>query len=113
MNGIDLHVERGSVYGILGPNGSGKTTTLGMLLGAIHPKFRKFSWFGKGTGDENRKRIGAILEHPIFYPYLSGAQNLRITARIKLCPKRCGQGFADRRAQVPERTALLLPIHWA
>ncbi len=101
VNGIDLHVERGSVYGILGPNGSGKTTTLGMLLGAIHPSSGSFSWFGKGTGDENRKRIGAILEHPIFYPYLSGAQNLRITARIKGVPEK----DVDRVLQIVELSA--------
>lgn len=83
VDGLDLHVERGSVYGILGPNGSGKTTTLGMLLGAIHPTSGSFSWFGSGQNDNNRKRIGAILEHPIFYPYLTGVQNLRITAKIK------------------------------
>lgn len=83
VKGIDLHVEQGAVYGILGPNGSGKTTTLGMLLGAIHPTSGAFSWFGQGQHDIHRQRIGAILEHPIFYPYLSGEQNLRITARIK------------------------------
>lgn len=83
VNGLDLHVEKGSVYGILGPNGSGKTTTLGMLMGAIRPTAGSFSWFGNGSSDVNRKRIGCILEHPIFYPYLSGEQNLRITAKIK------------------------------
>ena len=88
VDGIDLHVERGSVYGILGPNGSGKTTTLGMLMGAIQPTAGSFSWFGNGQRDENRKRIGCILEHPIFYPYLSGEQNLRITAGIKGVPEK-------------------------
>ena len=88
VDGIDLHVERGSVYGILGPNGSWKTTTLGMLMGAIQPTAGSFSWFGNGQRDENRKRIGCILEHPIFYPYLSGEQNLRITAGIKGVPEK-------------------------
>jgi len=83
VSSLDLHVEKGSVYGILGPNGSGKTTTLGMLMGAIRPTSGSFSWFGNGQADQNRKRIGCILEHPIFYPYLSGEQNLRITAKIK------------------------------
>lgn len=54
-----------------------------MLLGIIHPSQGTFSWFQNGSGDENRKRIGAILEHPIFYPYLSGEKNLKIVAKIK------------------------------
>lgn len=71
------------IYGILGPNGSGKTTTLGMLLGVINANSGSFSWFGNGTKDENRKRIGSLLETPNFYPYLSAEQNLEITAKIK------------------------------
>ena len=54
------------IYGILGPNGSGKTTTLGMLLGVINPNQGTYSWFDNGTKDENRKRIGSLLETPIF-----------------------------------------------
>lgn len=83
VNGLDLAVQKGAVYGILGPNGSGKTTTLGMLLGIIHPTSGDFSWFGNGQKDANRKRIGALLEQPNFYPYLSGEQNLKVVARIK------------------------------
>ena len=83
MNGLNLRVEKGAVYGILGPNGSGKTTTLGMLLGIIHPSSGNFSWFDNGNKDENRHRIGALLEQPNFYPYLSGEQNLRVVAKIK------------------------------
>lgn len=83
VNGLNLRVEKGAVYGILGPNGSGKTTTLGMLLGIIHPSSGNFSWFDNGNKDENRKRIGALLEQPNFYPYLSGEQNLRVIAKIK------------------------------
>ena len=83
LNALNINVERGAVYGILGPNGSGKTTTLGIILGILHATSGNFSWFGKGEDDANRKRIGAILEHPIFYPYLSGEQNLRITCKIK------------------------------
>ena len=83
VNGLDLAVQKGAVYGILGPNGSGKTTTLGMLLGITHPTSGSFSWFGKGQGDDNRKRIGSLLEQPNFYPYLTGEQNLRVVARIK------------------------------
>ncbi len=83
VNGLDLAVQKGAVYGILGPNGSGKTTTLGMLLGIVHPTSGDFSWFGNGQHDSNRKRIGALLEQPNFYPYLTGEQNLRVVARIK------------------------------
>ncbi len=83
VNNLNLQIEQQSVYGILGPNGSGKTTTLGMLLGIIHPSNGSFSWFNNGSEDSNRKRIGAILEQPIFYPYLSGEQNLKISAEIK------------------------------
>lgn len=83
VNGLDLAVQKGAVYGILGPNGSGKTTTLGMLLGIVHPTSGDFSWFGNGQHDNNRKRIGALLEQPNFYPYLTGEQNLRVVARIK------------------------------
>ncbi|MFN0274387.1 MAG: ATP-binding cassette domain-containing protein [Chitinophagales bacterium] len=80
---LQLEIPRQTVFGLLGPNGSGKTTTLGMVLGIIHPTSGSFSWFGKGSNDENRKHIGSILEHPIFYPYLSGEQNLKIAAKIK------------------------------
>ncbi|MBC8173854.1 MAG: ABC transporter ATP-binding protein [Chitinophagales bacterium] len=83
VNALKMNIPRGTVFGMLGPNGSGKTTTLAMLLGIITPTSGSFSWFNNGAADINRKRIGAILEHPIFYPYLSGEQNLRITAKIK------------------------------
>lgn len=80
---LNLEIKRGNVFGILGPNGSGKTTTLGMILDVINPTNGTFSWFGQ-KGDQNtRKRIGAILEHPIFYPYLTGVQNLNIVCDIK------------------------------
>ena len=80
---LSLIVQKEMIYGILGPNGSGKTTTLGMLLGVINANSGSFSWFENGTKDENRKRIGALLETPNFYPYLSAEQNLEITAKIK------------------------------
>ncbi|MFT6245125.1 MAG: ABC-2 type transport system ATP-binding protein [Salibacteraceae bacterium] len=71
------------VYGLLGPNGSGKTTTLGMLLGVIRPTEGDFSWFGNGQADVNRMKIGALLETPNFYPYLTAEQNLELVAKIK------------------------------
>ncbi len=86
VNNLDLEVAAGQVFGMLGPNGSGKTTTLGMLMGVINPTSGSFSWFGQLPGNEIRKRIGAVLEHPIFYPYLSGQRNLELNAMIKQCP---------------------------
>lgn len=68
---------------MLGPNGSGKTTTLGMLMGVVNPTSGSFTWFGQPATNETRKKIGAVLEHPIFYPYLSGQKNLELTAMIK------------------------------
>lgn len=70
---------------MLGPNGSGKTTTLGMLMGVINPTAGEFTWFGETPTNEVRKKIGAVLEHPIFYPYLSGQKNLELNAMIKQC----------------------------
>jgi ABC-2 type transport system ATP-binding protein len=83
---LDLEVERGSVYGILGPNGSGKTTTLGILLDVVRPNSGSFNWFGGLPEKTQRKRIGAILEVPLFYPYLSGWQNLKLISEIKGLP---------------------------
>ena len=80
---LSLSVQEQMIYGILGPNGSGKTTTLGMLLGVINPNQGTYSWFENGRKDENRKRIGSLLETPNFYPYLTAEQNLGITAKIK------------------------------
>ena len=78
VNKLDLEVKRGQVFGMLGPNGSGKTTTLGMLMGVTNPTAGSFSWFGQAPNNQLRKKIGAVLEHPIFYPYLSGQKNLEL-----------------------------------
>ncbi|MBK5278808.1 MAG: ABC transporter ATP-binding protein [Bacteroidia bacterium] len=83
VNNLDLEVKRGQVFGMLGPNGSGKTTTLGMLMGVVNPTSGSFSWFGEQPTNLTRKKIGAVLEHPIFYPYLSGQKNLELNALIK------------------------------
>ncbi|MEQ1586799.1 MAG: ATP-binding cassette domain-containing protein [Cyclobacteriaceae bacterium] len=83
VNNLDLEVKRGQVFGMLGPNGSGKTTTLGMLMGVVNPTSGSFSWFGEAATHLTRKKIGAVLEHPIFYPYLSGQKNLELNAMIK------------------------------
>jgi ABC-2 type transport system ATP-binding protein len=83
VNNLSLDISKGNIFGILGPNGSGKTTTLGIILSVINADSGTFSWFGEPNSKYNRKRIGAILEQPIFYPYLSAVKNLRIIADIK------------------------------
>lgn len=86
VNDLSFSVEKGNVYGLLGPNGSGKSTTLGMILNVINPTEGSWYWFGKKSDVESLKRIGAIIEHPNFYPYLSAEKNLEITAMIKGAP---------------------------
>lgn len=86
---VSFAVEAGQIFGFLGPNGSGKTTTIGMLLDIINPTsgdIRLFDQYGRDQLHMARKRIGATLETPNFYPYLSGYDNLRIVARIKETP---------------------------
>jgi ABC-2 type transport system ATP-binding protein len=80
---LDLEIKKGSVFGILGPNGSGKTTTLGMVLDVINKTSGSYTWFGETPTKEHRKNIGAILETPIFYPYLPGDKNLELVCDIK------------------------------
>ncbi len=83
VDSLSFEVKKGSVFGILGPNGSGKTTTLGMLSSAIHPISGNFEWFGKTPTAETRKNIGILLEKPNFYDYLSAINNLKIVADIR------------------------------
>jgi ABC-type multidrug transport system ATPase subunit len=83
VRNLSLDIPQGSVFGILGPNGSGKTTTLGIILDVINPASGTFEWFQNYTKKENRKKIGSILETPAFYPYMTAVQNLRIIADIK------------------------------
>ena len=75
---LSLQVPRGHVFGLLGPNGAGKTTVMGMLLGLVRPTSGSFSLLGDGryVGRDALRRIGAIVETPAFYPYLSGHRNL-------------------------------------
>ena len=79
---LDLSIEQGQVYGILGPNGSGKTTTLGMILEVVAPTSGDFEWFEGMSNVKARQQIGSILETPCFYSYLTAVQNLRIVAHI-------------------------------
>jgi ABC-2 type transport system ATP-binding protein len=82
VDGLKLEVRRGEVYGFLGPNGAGKTTTLRMLLGLIRPTTGTALVLGARPGTpEGLARVGALIETPTFYPYLSGSDNLRVLAR--------------------------------
>jgi ABC-2 type transport system ATP-binding protein len=85
VNNLNLTIPGKTVFGILGPNGSGKTTTLGLVLDVIESSSGDFNWHVGDPGKERRK-IGAILESPSFYPYLSGYQNLEVIASIKEVP---------------------------
>ncbi len=77
VDDLSIQVRRGHVYGLLGPNGSGKTTTMGMLLGLLKPTSGAFTLFGESDNLEaSLRRIGAVIETPTFYPYLSGRSNL-------------------------------------
>ena len=85
---VSLTVRRGEVYGFLGPNGAGKTTTLRMILGLVRPTSGSAFVLGKraGTAQVNA-RVGALVEGPGFYPYLSGRDNLRVMARYRGLPE--------------------------
>ncbi|GAA3566019.1 ABC transporter ATP-binding protein [Amycolatopsis ultiminotia] len=80
VDGLDLTVLPGEVYGFLGPNGAGKTTTLRMLLGLTRPSAGSLRLFGRPPGAGSLARVGALIEGPAFYPYLSGRQNLLVMA---------------------------------
>ncbi len=80
LAGLDLSVPTGTVYGFLGPNGAGKTTTMRLLTGLIHPDAGSIELLGRPFGRHDRHRlfdVGALIESPTFYPFLSGRQNLR------------------------------------
>jgi ABC-type multidrug transport system ATPase subunit len=82
VDGLDLRVRRGEVYGFLGPNGAGKTTTLRMLLGLVRPTSGDATVLGAAPGSpQGLACIGALVEGPAFYPFLSGRDNLSVLAR--------------------------------
>jgi len=80
---LSLEVGPGHVFGILGPNGSGKTTTLSIISGIIESNAGTYRWFGREPRAGMRKNIGSLIEVPNFYPYLNLSRNLSIVARIK------------------------------
>ena len=84
VDNLSFEIKKGNIYGLLGPNGSGKSTTLGMVLNVVNKSAGNYSWFG-GNIDTHQalKKVGAIIEHPNFYPYMSAYQNLKLVCRIK------------------------------
>ena len=86
IKGIDLSVEEGEIFGFLGPNGAGKTTTIRMLVGLIAPNEGDISICGYNVQKEKEKalkNVGAVVENPELYKYLSGRENLMQIARIR------------------------------
>lgn len=82
LDNVSYTIPKGAVFGILGPNGSGKTTTLGIVLNILNKTTGSFSWFGSNNNIAVRKQIGSLLETPNFYHYLSAVDNLKITQSI-------------------------------
>ncbi len=81
---LSFTIEKGNVYGILGPNGSGKSTTLGIVLNVVNRTQGEFSWFDGNTSTHDAlKKVGAIIERPNFYPYMTAIQNLKLVCKIK------------------------------
>lgn len=83
LKNVSFTVPEGTVFGILGPNGSGKTTTLGTITDILKPTSGSYKLFGEPTSAASRRKIGTLLETPNFYHYLSGIKNLEIAAEIK------------------------------
>lgn len=87
VNNLSFDIQKGNVYGILGPNGSGKSTTLGIILNVVNKTSGDFSWFdGNISTHEALKKVGAIIERPNFYPYMTAIQNLKLVCKIKEIP---------------------------
>ena len=84
VNNLSFDIQKGNVYGILGPNGSGKSTTLGIILNVVNKTSGEFSWFdGNLSTHQALKKVGAIIERPNFYPYMTAIQNLSLICKIK------------------------------
>ncbi len=84
VNDVSLEIKKGNVYGILGPNGSGKSTTLGIVLNVVNKTSGDFEWFdGSLSTHDALKKVGAIIERPNFYPYMTAEENLKLVCKIK------------------------------
>jgi ABC-2 type transport system ATP-binding protein len=93
VDGLDLVIESGSIFGLVGPNGAGKTTTLRMLLGLVHESRGSMAVNGRELPDpDGLDRVGAMIEEPSFYPWLSGRRNLEVLAR---CGRRLSSDAID------------------
>lgn len=81
---LSFTINKGNVYGILGPNGSGKSTTLGIVLNVVNKTEGDFKWFDGNTSTHDAlKKVGAIIERPNFYPYMTALENLKLVCKIK------------------------------
>lgn len=89
LKGVSFNVPKGTVFGILGPNGSGKTTMLGIIMDILKPSSGSYKLLGEVPNENHRSQIGTFLETPNFYHYLSAERNLKIAAAIK------GRGAED------------------
>ena len=84
VKNLSVEIQKGNVYGILGPNGSGKSTTLGIVLNVVNKTSGSYSWFGGNLQThEALKKVGAIIERPNFYPYMTARENLELVCKIK------------------------------
>ncbi len=84
VKNVSFEIKKGNVYGILGPNGSGKSTTLGIILNVVNRTSGDYKWFdGKTDTHHALKKVGAIIERPNFYPYMTAEENLRLVCKIK------------------------------
>jgi ABC-2 type transport system ATP-binding protein len=87
VKNVSFEIKKGNVYGILGPNGSGKSTTLGIVLNVVNKSSGEFEWFeGKLDTHHALKKVGAIIERPNFYPYMTAKENLELVCKIKETP---------------------------
>jgi ABC-2 type transport system ATP-binding protein len=104
VDGVELRVPIGSVYGFLGQNGAGKTTTIRLLLGLLHPDAGEARLFGLDVARRRREavaRVGSLVETPALYDRLTGRENLAMTARLI----RAGRGEVDRVLEIADLTA--------